>query len=74
MKLSSRIYLTTEEVAAKTKVSQRQILTLIASGFLPSKKVGRLHLIRPTDVGKIKHRPPMGRPKKVKTPAIAKAK
>ena len=72
MKLTSRIFLTTEEVAAKTNVSQRQILTLIASGFLPSKKVGRLHLIRPSDVAKVKHRPPMGRPRKTKTSATSK--
>jgi excisionase family DNA binding protein len=70
--MQRRVYLTTEEVAAKTQVSQRQILNLIANGFLPSKKAGRMHFIRPSDVKKVKHRPSPGRPRKGK--AIARPK
>jgi len=66
--------MTTEEVAAKAKVSQRQVLNLIASGWLPSKKVGRLHLIRPADIIKVKNRPKMGRPRKVKAVPAKKPK
>jgi len=70
--------ITTEEAAEELGVTSRRVLTLIRSGRLPSRTVGksRLHLIARADLELVRNRP-NGRPRKStesKPTASAKAK
>jgi excisionase family DNA binding protein len=58
--------LTTSEVAARLKVSLRRVRQLIEEGRLPSRKFGRDHLIRESDLTLVESRK-VGRPRKVET-------
>jgi excisionase family DNA binding protein len=57
--------LTTADAAAKLRVNDSRVRQLIRDGRLPSEKFGHIHMIRESDLAKLKIGKP-GRPKKSK--------
>jgi excisionase family DNA binding protein len=53
--------LTSSEAAAKLGISRRRMLAIIATGRVPTVRVGTMHLIDPADLAKVRERKP-GRP------------
>jgi excisionase family DNA binding protein len=57
--------LTTAQVAAKLKITRPRVNQLIAEKRLPATLFGRIYLIDPADLSKVRDRKP-GRPRKSK--------
>jgi excisionase family DNA binding protein len=55
--------LTTSEAAKRLEVNDSRVRQLIRKGRLPAEKFGHIHMIRESDLGKVRVRKP-GRPKK----------
>jgi excisionase family DNA binding protein len=70
--MTSDELLTTSEVAARLNVSLRRVRQLIEEGRLPSKKFGRDHLIKESDLTLVENRK-TGRPPKAKGATDSKA-
>ncbi len=58
--------LTTKEVAEKLGVTDSQVRYLILNKKLPAEKLGHIHMIKESDLDKVKNRK-VGRPKKPNT-------
>lgn len=56
--------LSVAQAALALKVHRTRINQLIASGALPATRIGRSFVVRESDLEKVRHRQPRGRPKK----------
>ena len=70
--MTSDQLLTTSEVAERLNISLRRVRQLIEEGRLPSKKFGRDHLIKESDLKLVENRK-VGRPPKAKVETDLKA-
>jgi len=60
-------YITTTQAAALLGLTRMRIQVLIKSGRLPAEKIGKIWLIKESDLELIRVRKP-GRPRKIKSP------
>lgn len=54
-------FLTTKEAGDRLGVSARRVVAMIKAGSLPAESIGRIHLIKESDLSRVKDRKP-GRP------------
>lgn len=64
--------LTTNEAAARLKVTVQRVHQLIKENLLPAQKMGRDYIINETDLKLVEDRPKVGRPRKAHTEKVSK--